>query len=92
MTAAFTAMLFAGFSGQVLPGVLCASLFPALIGSNFPGAIYLSQTLKFRAPALVRPLKSVILSFWSMDSSLMDGCEQELSLQLLVFATVAKLM
>ncbi|BDA47130.1 probable (R)-specific enoyl-CoA hydratase [Coccomyxa sp. Obi] len=42
-----------GFSGRVLPGVLCASLFPALIGSNFPGAIYLSQTLKFRVPALV---------------------------------------
>ncbi|CAL8471757.1 g11299 [Coccomyxa elongata] len=48
-----TAAKASGFSGQVLPGVLCASLFPALIGSNFPGAIYLSQTLKFRAPALV---------------------------------------
>ena len=42
-----------GFSGHVLPGVLCAALFPALIGSTFPGAIYLSQTLKFRKPALV---------------------------------------
>jgi 3-hydroxybutyryl-CoA dehydratase len=38
----------------VLPGILCAAMFPALIGSHFPGAIYLSQTLKFRQPALVR--------------------------------------
>jgi 3-hydroxybutyryl-CoA dehydratase len=33
----------------VLPGLLAASLFPALIGSAFPGALYLSQRLKFRA-------------------------------------------
>ena len=33
--------------------MLCASLFPAIIGSAFPGALYLSQTLKFRQPALV---------------------------------------
>lgn len=37
----------------VLPGLLSASLFPAIIGSHFPGAVYLSQTLKFKAPALV---------------------------------------
>jgi 3-hydroxybutyryl-CoA dehydratase len=28
-------------------------MFPAIIGSNFPGALYLTQTLKFRKPALV---------------------------------------
>ncbi|PSC76074.1 Hydroxyacyl-thioester dehydratase type mitochondrial [Micractinium conductrix] len=33
--------------------MLMASLFPAIIGSHFPGALYLSQTLKFKAPALV---------------------------------------
>jgi 3-hydroxybutyryl-CoA dehydratase len=43
----------AGLPGCVLPGMLCASLFPAIIGSSFPGALYLSQTLKFRQPAMV---------------------------------------
>lgn len=37
----------------VVPGILMASMFPALIGSRFPGALYLSQTLKFRRPAAV---------------------------------------
>jgi 3-hydroxybutyryl-CoA dehydratase len=35
----------------VLPGMLVASMFPAIIGSAFPGAVYLSQSLKFRRPA-----------------------------------------
>ena len=39
----------------ILPGLLCASLFPAIIGSRCPGALYLSQSLKFRAQAVVRP-------------------------------------
>lgn len=43
-----------GLGGAIIPGSLCASLFPAIIGSAFPGALYLSQTLKFRNPALVR--------------------------------------
>ena len=42
-----------GLPGAVLPGSLCAALFPAVIGSRFPGAVYISQTLKFRRPALV---------------------------------------
>ncbi|KAF5841853.1 HotDog domain-containing protein [Dunaliella salina] len=37
----------------LLPGILMASLFPAIIGSHFPGALYASQTLSFRSPALV---------------------------------------
>ena len=43
----------AGFTAPVLPGMLCASVFPALIGSLFPGALYLTQTLRFRHVALV---------------------------------------
>lgn len=43
----------ARLGGAIIPGSLCASLFPAIIGSAFPGALYLSQTLKFRNPALV---------------------------------------
>lgn len=42
-----------GLPGPILPGILMASLFPAIIGTVFPGAIYASQTLKFREPALV---------------------------------------
>ncbi len=38
----------------VLPGILLASLFPAIIGTHFPGALYLTQSLAFKAPALVR--------------------------------------
>lgn len=37
----------------VVPGLLLASMFPAIIGSNFPGALYLSQSLKFRRSAPV---------------------------------------
>jgi hypothetical protein len=46
----------AGLQGPVLPGILLASLFPAIIGSRFPGAVYASQTLAFRQPAQVEPL------------------------------------
>jgi len=43
------------FEGRIAHGILTASLISAVIGEQLPGhgAIYLSQTLKFRAP--VRP-------------------------------------
>jgi 3-hydroxybutyryl-CoA dehydratase len=34
----------------IVPGLLTASLFPALFSSYFPGAIYLRQSLTFRRP------------------------------------------
>lgn len=40
-------------AAAVVPGMLLVSMFPAIIGSNFPGALYLSQTLKFRRSAAV---------------------------------------
>ena len=43
----------AGFAGSVLPGILTASLFPGLIGTAFPGAVYARQELAFVAPAMV---------------------------------------
>eukprot|EP00775_Hariotina_reticulata_P008604 gene8604-8785_t len=43
----------AGLSGTILPGMLMAAMFPAIIGSRFPGALYLTQTLKFRRQAAV---------------------------------------
>lgn len=43
----------AGFEGPIVPGIMMASLFPAIIGSSFPGAVYLSQSLRFSHPALV---------------------------------------
>lgn len=51
----------AGLPGPILPGMLLASLFPAIIGSHFPGAVYLSQTLKFKQYALVRDLSRLLL-------------------------------
>lgn len=40
-------------SAPVLPGMLIASLFPAIIGSTFPGALYAKQDLKFRKKAFL---------------------------------------
>lgn len=48
-----TAAAAAGLPGMLLPGLLLASLFPAIIGTHFPGALYLTQTLKFKRHALV---------------------------------------
>ncbi|KAL2609498.1 hypothetical protein R1flu_028071 [Riccia fluitans] len=48
-----SAALEAGFSGCVVPGMLCGSLFPAIIGSRFAGAVYVSQTLTFKTPLAV---------------------------------------
>ena len=33
-----------------MPGMLLASLFPAIIGSTFSGALYATQSLSFRSP------------------------------------------
>ncbi|KAH6755070.1 hypothetical protein C2S53_018386 [Perilla frutescens var. hirtella] len=43
----------AGFSDTPIPGLVVASLFPRIIASHFPGAIYVKQTLEFRTPVLV---------------------------------------
>ena len=37
-----------------MPGLLAASLFPAIIGSAYPGVLYASQELKFRQVIQVR--------------------------------------
>lgn len=47
------AATLAGFSAPIIPGSLMASMFPTIIGTQYPGSIYLTQTLKFRAPATV---------------------------------------
>jgi acyl dehydratase len=39
--------------GPIVPGMLLASLFPAIIGSTFHGALYATQSLAFRSPAAV---------------------------------------
>lgn len=43
----------AGFKDAVVHGTLYAGLFPSLIASHFPGAIYVSQTLQFKAPVCI---------------------------------------
>ena len=45
-----TAAVRAGFPAPVVHGMLCASLFGAIIGTRFPGAVYATQSLAFRAP------------------------------------------
>lgn len=44
----------AGFSRPIVPGMFVASLFPSMIATHFPGALYLRQTLAFKAPVEVR--------------------------------------
>ena len=41
------------FGACVVHGMLVGSLFGAIVGQRFPGAIYLSQTLEFRKPVFV---------------------------------------
>ncbi|XP_038982686.1 (R)-specific enoyl-CoA hydratase [Phoenix dactylifera] len=44
----------AGFDGgRVVHGMLVASLFPSVIASHFPGAVYIAQTLKFKLPVYI---------------------------------------
>ena len=45
--------------------MLCASMFPAIIGSKLHGVLYLTQTLKFRNPALVWHLASIFVQIIS---------------------------
>ena len=40
----------AGGRGPLVHGALLGSVFPSIIGSRFPGAIYREQTLTFRRP------------------------------------------
>jgi 3-hydroxybutyryl-CoA dehydratase len=42
--------------------MLVASLFPAIIGSHFRGALYLTQSLAFRSPCVVgEPVRAEVV-------------------------------
>eukprot|EP01048_Picozoa_sp_COSAG05_P013191 COSAG05_NODE_1382_length_5019_cov_58.408740_3_plen_176_part_00 len=41
------------FRRPIVHGMLTASLFPSIFATNFPGSIYLSQTLNFKGPVFV---------------------------------------
>ncbi|KAA8550431.1 hypothetical protein F0562_002115 [Nyssa sinensis] len=43
----------AGFEDRVVHGMLVAALFPRIISSHFPGAVYVSQSLHFRSPVYI---------------------------------------
>ncbi|XP_074276715.1 3-hydroxyacyl-[acyl-carrier-protein] dehydratase, mitochondrial-like isoform X1 [Silene latifolia] len=45
--------LTAGFQHPIVHGMLLASLFPRIISSHFPGAVYLSQNLQFKQPVYI---------------------------------------
>ncbi|KAI5433508.1 uncharacterized protein LOC127117909 [Lathyrus oleraceus] len=42
-----------GFEGPLVHGMLVASLFPHIISSHFPAAVYVSQTLNFKLPVYI---------------------------------------
>lgn len=42
-----------GFDGPLVHGMLVASLFPHIISSHFPAAVYVSQTLNFKLPVYI---------------------------------------
>ena len=46
-----TAAVRAGFPAPVVHGMLCASLFGAIIGTRFPGAVYATQSSRFAPPS-----------------------------------------
>lgn len=41
------------FGDRIVHGMLYASMYSAIVGQNFPGSIYLSQSLIFRKPVLL---------------------------------------
>lgn len=42
-----------GFNDRIVHGMLVAALFPRIIASHFPGAIYVSQNLQFKSPVYI---------------------------------------
>ncbi|KAI5666332.1 hypothetical protein M9H77_16185 [Catharanthus roseus] len=44
----------AGFTDRLVPGMLVASVFPRVIASYFPGAVYVSQNLHFKIPVYIK--------------------------------------
>ncbi|KAJ4837993.1 hypothetical protein Tsubulata_041383 [Turnera subulata] len=43
----------AGFEAPLVHGMLVAALFPRIISSHFPGTVYASQSLHFKAPVYI---------------------------------------
>jgi len=43
----------AGFEDRLVHGMLVAALFPRIISSHFPGAVYVSQNLNFKLPVYI---------------------------------------
>ncbi|CAN0870335.1 (R)-specific enoyl-CoA hydratase [Linum grandiflorum] len=42
-----------GFEDRLVHGMLVAALFPCIISSHFPGAVYASQSLHFKMPVYI---------------------------------------
>ncbi len=58
------------FGGRIAQGMLSASLLSAVLGTQLPGpgSIYLSQTLKFRAPVKVGDHVSAVATITALES------------------------
>ena len=59
------------FEGRVAHGMLTASFISALLGNEFPGpgSIYISQTLKFKAPVRIGDTVKVEVTLTDLRSS-----------------------
>jgi 3-hydroxybutyryl-CoA dehydratase len=59
------------FGGRIAHGLYTASLISAVLGTTLPGpgAIYLSQTLRFRAPVRIGDVVSVFVEVTELDST-----------------------
>ncbi|KAF9596873.1 hypothetical protein IFM89_013921 [Coptis chinensis] len=42
-----------GYNDRIVHGMLIAALFPQIIASHFPGAVYVSQSLQFKLPVYI---------------------------------------
>ncbi|KAL5708565.1 hypothetical protein ACHQM5_019349 [Ranunculus cassubicifolius] len=42
-----------GYKDRIVHGMLIASLFPRIIASYFPGAVYVSQSMQFKLPVYI---------------------------------------
>jgi 3-hydroxybutyryl-CoA dehydratase len=57
------------FGGRIAHGLYTASLISAVLGTTLPGpgAIYLSQTLRFRAPVRIGDVIAVLVEITELD-------------------------
>lgn len=64
------------FKRTIVHGMLTASMFSTLFAANLPGAVYLSQELRFLAPVCL-PRRTYLVETWSRRGRQIRGKEGE---------------